>query len=261
VADPADTISYEMLQDLLRSERRTNKLIAVPARFWGQVREFLETITQAFRVEQAKDPFSRKVMMLSDQVKNAKYAAEALWALRERKLAMLALAATKDRKLPDGITPDEGALYHDLMTELERTRDRVFAGTIAAPSLSPPPLPVPSPAPAAGAPPVQMPISETKPIPARPVAQVPGAPVSPPAAAPAAPIPPTSPVPGPVSVPSDVRGRQPDFVTIRALGDIPPFVGPDMQTYNLKTGDVATVPPRIADLLVRRQKASIIQVA
>src|ERR1041385_1793343 len=121
--------------------------MAVPARFWPLVREFLETVTQAFRVEQAKDPFSRKVMMLSDQAKNAKHAAESLWALRERKLAMLALAATKERKVPDGVTPDEGALYQDLVNTLEESRERIFGGTIAAPSLAPPPLPVPTPAP------------------------------------------------------------------------------------------------------------------
>src|SRR5687768_18231688 len=126
-----------MLQDLVRAERRSNKLMAVPARFWPMVREFLQVVTEAFRIEQAKDPFSRKAMMLSDQAKNAKHAAEALWALRERKLAMLALAATQERKIPEGITPDEGALYHDLVTELEKVREQVFAGTVAAPSLYP----------------------------------------------------------------------------------------------------------------------------
>jgi len=49
-------------------------------------------------------------------------------------------------------------------------------------------------------------------------------------------------------------GASIELVTIRALGDIPPFVGPDMQTYLLKSGDVATVPPSIAHLLVRRKQ-------
>ena len=31
--------------------------------------------------------------------------------------------------MPDGITPDEGALYHDLATMLEEARNRVFEGT------------------------------------------------------------------------------------------------------------------------------------
>jgi DNA replication initiation complex subunit (GINS family) len=233
MAEEAQQVSYEMLQDLLRAERRSNKLMPVSARFWPEVRGFLDTVTQAFRIEQAKDPFSRQVMRLSDEVKNAKHAAESLWALRERKLAMLALAATKDRKMPEGITPDEGALYHDFLGVLEETRNRIFEGTISAPNLAPPPLPVPSAAPAA-APPVQMPIHE------RPAE----APV---AAAPQA-----------VNVPADTRGAVLETVTIRALGDIPPFVGPDMQTYLLKAGDIATVPPSIANLLVRRNKAAVI---
>jgi DNA replication initiation complex subunit (GINS family) len=230
-----DAVSYEMLQDLLRAERRSNKLMAVSARFWPLVREFLELVTQAFRIEQAKDPFSRKVMMLSDQVKNAKHAAESLWALRERKLAMLALAATKDRKTPDGVTPDEGALFHDLVGTLEEARNRVFEGTVSAPSLGPPPLPVPSAAPAPTAPPpIQMPVVEA------------------PEAAPAA-----AAAPAHVQVPHDTQ-RGGSMVMIRALADIPPFVGADMQTYTLKAGDVATVSDAIAGILVRRNKAALV---
>ncbi|HEX2065716.1 MAG TPA: hypothetical protein VHI93_02790, partial [Candidatus Thermoplasmatota archaeon] len=77
-----EAVSYEMLQDLLRSERRSNKLVAVGPRFWIQVRDFLAVVTDAFRQEQAKDPFGRRVMMLTDEVKNARHAAESLWALR-----------------------------------------------------------------------------------------------------------------------------------------------------------------------------------
>ena len=239
MAEEAQQVSYEMLQDLLRAERRSNKMMPVAARFWPEVRAFLDTVTQAFRVEQAKDPFSRAVMRLSDEVKNAKHAAESLWALRERKLAMLALAATKERKLPDGITPDEGALYHDLLHVLEETRDRVFAGTVSAPSLQPPPLPVPSAAPAPAVP-LQMPLHERTPAAA--------------AASPAAPAAQQA-----VTVPADTLNAASESVTIRALGDIPPFVGPDMQTYLLKAGDIATVPPSIANLLVRRNKAAVIE--
>lgn len=239
MAEEVQPVSYEMLQDLLRAERRSNKLMPVAARFWPDVRQFLDTVTQAFRIEQAKDPFSRQVMRLSDEVKNAKHAAESLWALRERKLAMLALAATRERKMPEGITPDEGALYHDFLGLLEETRNRVFDGTVSAPSLQPPALPVPSAAP-----------------PTTPALQLPLQPLPSATLAPAAP----APAPGPqtVHVPADTTQAPADTLTIRALGDIPPFVGPDMQTYLLKAGDIATVPPTIANLLVRRNKAAVI---
>jgi len=228
-----DGVSYEALQDLLRAERRSNKLMPLAPRFWTQVREFLQTVTDAFRLEQARDPFGKPVMRLTDEVKNARHAAEAIWALRERKLAMLALAAAANARQPEGITPDEADLYRRILDDLQSQRAQVFGGLLAHPSPSPnaaaaPPVPTPTPSP-----PLQVPIQE------------PG---------PAAIAPPT---PTPV-VPADTTGSAPDMVTIRALGDIPPFVAPDMQTYLLKAGDIATVPPSIANLLVRRGKAALV---
>lgn len=241
--DP-EVVSYEMLQDLLRSERRSNKLVPVGPRFWLQARDFLALVTDAFRVEQARDPFGRRVMMLTDEVKNARHAAESLWALRERKLAMLALAATKERKRPDGITPDEADLYARFIETLEAARQATFGGLLPQPSMAPPPVPVPSPASPPSPSPLQMPIAETHA--ASPVAPVLAAPAAPPASV-------------QVVQPDTQAAANVELVTIRALGDIPPFVGPDMQTYLLKSGDVATVPPSIANLLVRRNKAAILQ--
>jgi hypothetical protein len=257
--DAPEQVSYEMLQDLLRAERRSNKMSVVPARFWSLVRDFLEAITAEFRAEQAKDPFSRKVMLLTDEVKNARHAAESLWALRERKLAMLALAATADRKRPDGITPDEAQLYQQLIDTLQASRERLFAGLLPPPTLAPPPLSVPSPAPGP-APPLQMPITPP-PSPGAPAAAPAASPrAGPVLAVPAAPRPAGGPGGGPgvQVVPADVPQSMP-LVTIRALADIPPFVGPDMQTYLLKSGDLASVPPSIANLLVRRNKAAVVQ--
>ena len=239
-----DAVSYEMLQDLLRSERRSNKLMPVGPRFWLQVRDFLALVTDAFRDEQAKDPFGRRVMMLTDEVKNARHAAESLWALRERKLAMLALAATKERKRPDGITPDEAELYQRFIETLESARQATFGGLLPQPTMLPTPVPVPSAAPPTPAP-LQMPLAE-KPLAAPAPTPVLAVPAAPPAAV--------------QVVQHDTQtGAHAELVTIRALGDIPPFVGPDMQTYLLKSGDVATVPPSIAQLLVRRNKATILQ--
>ncbi|HEX2065304.1 MAG TPA: hypothetical protein VHI93_00690 [Candidatus Thermoplasmatota archaeon] len=239
-----ETVSYEMLQDLLRSERRSNKLVAVGPRFWIQVRDFLAAVTDAFRLEQAKDPFGRRVMMLTDEVKNARHAAESLWALRERKLAMLALAATRERKRPDGITPEEAELYQHFLATLDTARQAVFGGLLPQPGLAPPQPAMPAPGPAAATPlpppPLQVPISGL------------AAPPAPPLAAPAA-------APVQVVPPDTQSAAEAELVTIRALGDIPPFVGPDMQTYLLKSGDVATVPPSIATLLVRRNKATLLQ--
>lgn len=231
------SISYEMLQDLLRAERRSNKLSPVQPRFWARVRQFLEEVMDAFRQEQEKDPFSRRAMMLRDEAQHAQQAAEGLWALRERKMALYALAQVKTGEKPEGITRVEEELYDAIMATLLAGRSRVLEG--GAP-IQKPDAPAP-PVPAAPAAPSQAPV-EAQPAPPE-AAEPDDEERIAAAAAPAA----------PVEVPADTPDA--DMVTIRAVSDIPPFVGPDMQTYLLKEGDVAMVPQAIADLLSRRGKA------
>ncbi len=51
-----------------------------------------------------------------------------------------------------------------------------------------------------------------------------------------------------------------DHVLVHVLEDLPPFAGIDT-TYRLKKEDVVTLPKTIADILVGRGKARIIQMA
>lgn len=275
--DGEDGVSYETLQDLLRQERRSNKLIPVRNGFWSDLQDFLKDAEAEFRDEQAKDPWNRKAMMLSDRVKNARHAAETVWSLRERKLAMLALAHAADGGHPDGLTKKELTLYEALLATLREGREEVFEGTAAAPRKPRAQPAVPTPSPAAEAPP------EPAPGPAHDEAPEPPETVPTPGEAEdderddeggdgpdddAAPAPddedeearPAEPEPEPAP-PAAVPPDTPDdgIVTIRALGDIPPFVGPDMDTYRLKEGDLASVPENIANLLVKRGKAAVVQ--
>lgn len=222
-------VSYEALQELLRSERRSNRITPVPSGFWNQLKGFLRAVEDEFRDAQRDDPFSRKAIMLTDRIKNARHAAENVWALRERKLAMLALAHAKDGGQPDGLTKRESGLYDKLLRSLQENRVEIFGDAPAPTKPAVPPARPPAPVPEA-----------------EPETEVPRAAWEPEA----------EPEEEPTTIPADKPDEE--MVTIRALGDIPPFVGPDMETYLLKEGDLATVPEGIADLLVRRQKASVV---
>lgn len=48
-------------------------------------------------------------------------------------------------------------------------------------------------------------------------------------------------------------------VLVRALVDIPPFVDQRDRTLTLKAGDLASVPPGVAQLLHRRGKAALVE--
>ncbi len=266
-------VTYDVVQDLLRSERRSNRLVTVPPRFWRDVRQLLTDLETAFREGQEKDPFSRRVIRLTDEVKNARNAAEGLWALRERKLALHALAS--EPKPPEGITGSEQALFDQLVKAFADSRATVFEGTsaeavaaakppaTASPPSSAPTQPSPSLPGASAAPPATPSTSATAtPVKAAAAKQEapPAAKAEPPAgeATPAGEPAPASPAPV-VTVPPDTPGD--DSVLVRALQDLPPFVGPDMVTYELMEGDVASVPGRIAALLIRGNRAAVVDAA
>lgn len=293
--EDGDGVSYETLQDLLRQERRSNKLIPVRNGFWSDLQDFLKDAEGEFREEQAKDPWNRKAMMLSDRVKNARHAAETVWSLRERKLAMLALAHAADGGHPEGLTKKELVLYERLLETLRQGREVVFEGTAAAPRPPKPAPAVPGAQPETAAPagtgdateaddgeagprvpepaPVPAPAEtdgvasaegdgESADGPSEKPTDRPGPGARDPAGDDEAPEPPArDPAPEPAPTPAQVPPDTPDdgIVTIRALGDIPPFVGPDMDTYRLKEGDLASVPENIANLLVKRGKAAVVQ--
>jgi DNA replication initiation complex subunit (GINS family) len=257
VAD--DGISYEMLQDLLRTERRSNKLTPVGTRFWHDVRDFLEAVMATFREEQAKDPFSRRVMMVTDEVKHARNAAEGIWALRERKMSLYALAQVREKapKRPEGMSPDEHKIFDHILSTLRSGRAAILEGAHldAAPKAIPAGPAGQQRVPVTTSPAPARPPSHGTPQPAAVPDTVPPTPeveaVAPPEAPPETGLPEA--VPAPTVVPADT----PDvaMIMIRAICDIPAFVGPDMQTYLLKDGDIATVPEPIATLLERRKKA------
>ena len=253
-------VSYETLQELLRQERRSNRVTPLHNGFWARLQAYLREIEDEFREAQARDPFDRKVMMMTDRIKNARHAAEAFWTLRERKLAMIALAHVRDGGEPEGFTDTEMTLYEELTQLMRKGRSTIFAGTAAAEDYGSPPPSSPQRAPPAR--PARSPSgpSSTEPTPAeatRPAATPPAA--TPPAATPPAGSNEPKPERRVVEVPPDTPGG--DVVLIRALDQIPPFVGPDMQTYHLADGDLATVPKGIADVLVKRKKAAVVDAA
>lgn len=254
-----DEVSYETLQDMLRNEKRSNRLTPIQDGFWRALQNFLKDIESEFLREQGKDPFSRKASMLRDRVVHAQQAADGVWTLRERKIAMLALAHVREGGAPKGLTTKEKVLYQGLLDIINTTRQGVFAGTaaeaVAKAALEAPTAPVKEEVEvAASEPPKSEPDTDAD---ADADAEEAVDDHVDEAAKTETPEEPPVERPAKVDVPPDT----PDDgqVTIEALGDIPPFVGPDMKTYNLKEGDMATVAENIAELLVKRNKAKIVQ--
>jgi DNA replication factor GINS len=221
-----EPFSFESLSKQESMERKQPRLTRLEPEFWEHLGRYLQTLSGNLRAEAARNPTSRKIALLQDELRNATRKSESLWEAREKKITLHALknSRTENAPPPENSLKAEQELFEELLRAFRRSIPEVVRvlekpGVFVA---APPPVPVPAPghAPAPSAP-----------------------------AAPAAPAPASMPAPSP---------KSPDeSVTVRALVDVPPFVGLDGKTYRLKKGDVLTLPRRMVDLLSKRGQVAV----
>lgn len=226
--------SYETLSKQDASERKQPRLGVLEPTFWQKLGEYLRGLEQNLRKEAERNPTSRKIALIQDELRNATRKSESLWEMREKKITLQALKNSRleNPPPPENALKTEQALYFDLCSAFRKHLPTVVHD-LEKPSEAPP-LP---------------------PLMARPTSAA--SPTSAPAAAPAAPIS-APPVAAAVtaSAPSAPKPSD-DQITVRALVDVPPFVGLDGKTYRLKKGDTLTLPKKMVDMLAKRGQVAV----
>lgn len=220
LADGND-FSFETLSKAEAVERKQPRLQRLEPSFWDQLQSYLQAMETNLRREQERNPASRKIALLHDELRNATRKSESLWEAREKKVTLHALKNSR----ADTATPPENALrseqelYEDLLrsfrahvpqviTALEKPVEMGRQG--AAPPPAPNPAAVARPAPAAQ----------------------------------------------PADAPAPPKALD-ESLTVRALVDVPPFVGLDGKTYHIKKGEVLTLPKRMADMLAKKGQIAV----
>jgi DNA replication initiation complex subunit (GINS family) len=205
---PADAFSFETLSKQEAQERRTPKLTKLEARFWQDLRGYLDGLETEYLRAHADQPTARRTILLSDELRNAARKAEGLWEARQRKITLHALKNSRQAAptQPENLTREEAPFYQRL-TEVFAEYNKGFLR-----------------------------------------ARTPREPQTQPKAKPAAPT------TDPASKASPHTPADGEIATVRALVDVPPFVGLDAKTYKLKKGEVATLPRKMADILTKSGK-------
>lgn len=228
--------SYETLSKQDASERKQPRLGVLEPTFWQKLSDYLRGLEQNLRKEAERNPTSRKIALIQDELRNATRKSESLWEMREKKITLHALKNSRleNPPPPENSLKAEQALYFDLCAAFRKHLPNVVHN-LEKPSEAPP----------------------VPPVAARPTSAAPApsnvAAAAPPSASPA-PITPTA-VAAPSAPPTP---RSPDdAVTVRALVDVPPFVGLDGKTYRLKKGDVLTLPKKMVDMLAKRGQVAV----
>lgn len=223
------SLTYEGLFDTLRREKSRDELQTLDKEFYQRVRDFL-----AQKEDETRAAGSTTLAGTRAQIEhtNAKKILRELYERRERKIVTMALhRARTDGAVVEtnALLPDEEGLFAALCADLETFRRGVLlnAEIPAATSAS-----------------YRM-ASEEEPLTPQPRGRI---------------IPVRSSVPAGVEI-DDGDTASGDaiaapFITIRFTSAVPRFSGPDGQVRGpFQSGDEASVPRQVAEILVRKGKA------
>lgn len=131
-------MNLEELRAVQADERSADGLQALPDSFYRDVADYLERLrNERERVaNQADDPFeSEQVQQLSDEIGTVEEVTEAIYERRIGKVMKQAsLTASGVPADEEGLTDEEAALFHDLVSVIKSNRDDVL--TILQPDQS-----------------------------------------------------------------------------------------------------------------------------
>src|SRR5438876_4339791 len=221
-----EEVKFERVTKVYREESGKKTLVALEADFYDKLAAYVARLDESANKEAQKDPNSPKALLLQDELRKVRKRRDQIFTYRERKLALLASsrASGAESEIPS-LPAQERSLFEGMVALLAKSRADAFGGSPIAPVE---PATSPSTAPRPEAPKKQP--ERMKVVRAEDTKRV------------------------------AVSASLKDHVLVHVLEDLPPFAGIDT-TYRLKKEDVVTLPKTIAQILVDRGKARIVQMS
>lgn len=219
-------MNFERVTKVYREESGKKTLVSLEVNFYDKLAAYIARLDESANSEVQKNPNSPKALLLQDELRKVRKRRDQIFTYRERKLALLASSRASGAEVEvPSLTAQERVLFDSMVSLLRKSRADAFGGS-----------------PLGSEPAGSAASAETEIAPAK--------------AKPA----------GMKVVRAEDTKRAPvapslkDHVLVHVLEDLPPFAGIDV-TYRLKKEDVITLPKTIAQILVDRGKARIVQSA
>ncbi len=223
-----EEVNFERVTKVYREEGGKKTLVALEQDFYDKLATYVKRLEEGANKEAQANPTSPKALMLQDELRKVLKRREQIFTYRERKLALLASSKASGAEIEVMTLPHQDrSLFDAMVALLVKTRADAFGGSPFGSEPGP---------------------AETS---AEPDAAKPAAAEKKPAAG--------------MKVLSSEETKKPkvapslkDHAIVHVLEDLPPFAGLDT-TYHLKKEDVVTLPKTIAEILVSRGKARLVQ--
>jgi DNA replication initiation complex subunit (GINS family) len=220
-----EEVNFERVTKVYREESGKKTLVALEEDFYDKLTGYVKRLEEDLNKEALGSPNSPKAVMLQDELRKVRKRREQIFTYRERKLALLASSRASGGDVEMHILPrQERVLFDQMVALLTSSRLDAFGGS----------------------------------------------PFGSEAAAPAAteeasPSSPTKRAASGMKVLTSEETKRPrvapslqDHLIVHVLEDLPPFAGLDT-TYHLRKEDVVTLPRTLAEILVSRGKARLVQ--
>ncbi|MCS4541704.1 MAG: hypothetical protein HY929_05210 [Euryarchaeota archaeon] len=120
-----EKLTYEKLRQIQHEEQNSSRIQAVDENFYEMLQNYIQELQKAYSESQKKG-FSSNVVVLEDELKNARRAIETIYDIRERKIVLQAMATARSKKETEieNLTPEEKKLFEALVKGLKEQRDQ-----------------------------------------------------------------------------------------------------------------------------------------
>ncbi|HEC88483.1 MAG TPA: hypothetical protein ENI52_04110, partial [Thermoplasmata archaeon] len=120
-------LNYSKLRNMEQREKSTSLLLDIGADFYKQTAQYVKEIEDRLEEEKIKNPSSKKIVLLSDELRNTKRVWESIFERREKKIVLSALSfARGGKEMPKNLTREEKIFYDAMIEILKEHRKRVF---------------------------------------------------------------------------------------------------------------------------------------
>lgn len=120
-------LNYSKLRNMEQKEKSTSLLLDVGVDFYKQTAEYVRELEERIEEEKIRNPSSKKIILLSDELRNTKRVWESIFERREKKIILSALSfARGGKEMPKNLTREEKIFYDAIVEILKEHRKRVF---------------------------------------------------------------------------------------------------------------------------------------
>lgn len=125
MSEDEEGVTYEDIKSHLDKQKRSNRPIELEPTFYEQAQTYLTELREEYEDVHARDPASKEVQILRDELFRAREALNDLFDLRAKRLLSHALSEDPEIDVKE-LTSPERILFENVRDQVQKTREKAL---------------------------------------------------------------------------------------------------------------------------------------